>query len=100
MLGPGPMLAVCWTVLGPCWAMLGYTGPCWAPCWAHVEFDEFVGPMVRHVGPMLGVCWAHVGPMFGHVEPKSGNSAYFRPLSKARKNRILEQYSLPRFKTS
>ena len=60
-----------------------------------------VGLMLGHLGPilppMLGLywpygepCWAyvgaHVGPVLGHVEPKFGNLADFRPLSKTWKN--------------
>ena len=31
---------------------------------------------------ILGPCWVHVGPILGHVEPKFGNLADCRPLSR------------------
>ena len=59
----GPMLAPCWAVLGPAWAMLclclGLYWPYGEACWA------YVGPCWAHVEPMLGIRWAYVGHMLG-----------------------------------
>lgn len=63
----GPMLALCWAMLGPWWAN---AGPMLGPCWAYVE-----------------ACWAYAWPMLGHVEPKLGNLADVTTFSKTWKKK-------------